>query len=711
MTYLPSLIKKIDNFYSLAASLERLNRFAAPPQAWTMPDDEEYEEEDQPDGLEGEDTGLYSKVMGTADDLSNEKNSYKYEDIANEIRLIAELYKKALQINGGFAQVQNYIKRTMANIDMLIDESEGSVGDDVRDMSDDIIEEMSSDLRRRAKAIPITQQTDESKAKKELEAVKDRFNREEAREEMESQKSVYEKGKPGAETGHVIVKKTAETPQKYAREIARLKESFQTETDPANRQNIEALARTLIQLIEQMKTVKKLEGDVKITPDDPSVVESFKQATVKLDELRRQRFVLRRNINNLLLKDDKKKMIEQQQASRNPEQRKWLQQKIELLDLRLDDKLLRKRDEIKARKALINSMGVIDDHGDFQSLKIPENERMALDRGVMLGRDRTLSKDKYDRIQTVERAKSHGKIGDVSERTKGRAGGGRKYERINQYDVGRATFSGLVDKLSEKINTSAHVARLNVTQEIGADKKNIHNALKPYVDALSKAIQKKNTKAKYEAIKVLKQQMTAWAARAPAIRALEKNVRLLPHFNKLKGELENISGWKSPEGGWQLSPDQKSYIASVMNGAERLIEMYARYYMGQGAPAGASQLSISFDNTVKYLGMVLDQLANETGVTATGVIKPENVQYRVETPSEGAPEELEEAPEERAQNKMQMPVRNLANLLDKEYLFKLAQEAGKEEVDAATADRLADEIFDKLFDQTLEETGIKQLLA
>ncbi len=606
MTYLPSLIKKIDDFYSLAESLTRLKRMAAPPQTWSMPDDPEEEEGEASPGEEF--VGLYPKVM----DVINEINaSESNEDIANELQLIAELYKKAIEINGGYKQVQDYIRRAMANIDMLIDESDGVIGEDVRDLADEVLEDLSSDLRQRAKST-IAPQANEAVALQQLKSTKDAFNSAEARQEIESQKSVYEKGKPGQETGHTIVRKSVETPNKYAKEIARLEEMKQTETDQTAKNSIEYLIGTLKGLIEQMKTVKRLEGELKVSPGDPPTVKAFEEATVELERLRKQRLLFRRKLNESILKDEQTQLRRKMYETRDPREKDWLEQRINLLGLRMNEKLLRKRDMIKALKAKINSTGTLDEKGDFQALTLPEATRQALDAALEAGRGKTLTKDEYDRKQTVERAQEHGKIGPVPVRPKGRVGGGRAGEKIHMYDVSSATFSGLVDKLSERINTSAHVARLNVTQMV-VDKKKVHNELKPFVDAVSKAIQKKDNAAKLTAIKTLKQQMQNRMDKAPAIKALARNIRWLPFFQRMKADLEIVAGWQTDKG-WDLNENKTAFIQNLITGGRKIVDAYRKYYPESG-PKRPNQLEISFDSTVGYMDAVLDQLAERTGIS------------------------------------------------------------------------------------------------
>lgn len=647
MTYIPSLIKRIDNFCILADSMMRLKSLAA-PETWTMPDDPEDEEPSQT--LSGdEDLGLASEIESVAEEISGEA-----DDISNELRLIAVLYRKSLEINGGYNQLAKAISIALANIDTLIDESDGVIGENVRDAAEDILEKTAADLRKRAKS-SISQQADEVQAMNALRSAKQNFNQQEARQEMESQKSVYEKGKPGAETGHGITTKLVpETPEKYAREINSLRASYETETDPKNKEDIAKLAQVLANLISTIKTIKTLQDELKVTPDDEEKVTQFNEATLHLEDLRNQRQSLKRSLNEFLFRKEQAELSRQLMATRNPKEQEWLKEKIELLKLRADPKLLRKRDEIKARKTKINAMGVLDEHGDFQSLTIPENERNILDNAIQLGNTKTLSKINYDRIQTEERARTHGKIGPIVERQKGRVGGGRLGEKINQYDIETATFEGLIDKLSEKVDTAAHVARLNVTQytqTVNNKKVKLHNELKPLVKAIGDTIQNarkireklkteinevkkqqlqqawtKENQSRYDAIKKLneaiKSDLARWAEREVPAKGLEKNVRWIPHFIKAKDALIEIASWKVGNE-WQLTDKQNDKIAQTIISVSRLLERYNLFYGMGTRKRGITPLEISLDSAAQYIKLVISVLKKETLNTQTN--NPQNL--------------------------------------------------------------------------------------
>lgn len=619
MTYLPSLIKKIDDFCSLADSLTRLKRIAQDYSGgYVSPDDPE--DEESPGGDIPGGPGLYQDIIGAANSINgqNEDNGDN-QDVANELFLIAELYKKAIEINGGYSQVKNAMNVALSNIDSLIDD--GGLDENARDIAENIIEEAASDLRQRAKVDP-SKQLPEQVAIRELKAVQQAFNSQEARQEMEGQKSVYEKGKPGAETGHGIAARVPpETPQKYGREIERLQDSLANDPNLRNetsRGYVSQLVNALKGLVAQIPITIAAKDKLKVTPDDKAAQQEFQEAEAKLTELRNIRRDMTRKLNDFL-RDKEIEALQQKmlKPGLTDQEKAWWGAKIKLEALRKSQDLKKGR-QIKLLKDLINSTGRLDKDGDYDPLNIPDDQKRKLIEGIDQEENyqgQKVSKVSYDEKQSLERRQEHGALGDIVRRQKGRRGGGKEDSRLNQYDLDAATFNGLLDKLNEKINTSAHVARLNVTQEVDANKRKVHNGLKTYVDAVSKAIQKKDNKAKLEAIKALKAQMVEWASRAPAIKAMARNVKWLPFFVKIKNDLVTIATWKT-EAGWDLNENKQAFIANVISGSQRLIQAYGRYYQGRGAPKGTVQPEIAFDNTVKYLGDVVKQLTKETGVTA-----------------------------------------------------------------------------------------------
>src|ERR1039457_6412097 len=126
MPYLPSIIKKIDDFYRLTETKSGLKKLAQTYNGGYVSPDEPEEEIDQEPVQDKE--GLYPVVIAKIKELSKEDNE-QYEDIANQVRFIAELYKKALEINGGYSQVINRIITASAEISSCIDDSHGKIGE------------------------------------------------------------------------------------------------------------------------------------------------------------------------------------------------------------------------------------------------------------------------------------------------------------------------------------------------------------------------------------------------------------------------------------------------------------------------------------------------------------------------------------------------------------------------------------------------------
>lgn len=213
-----------------------------------------------------------------------------------------------------------------------------------------------------------------------------------------------------------------------------------------------------------------------------------------------------------------------------------------------------------------------------------------------------IQKIRSDRGRSIFRSKEQGKIGPVPERQKGRRGGGQSGAKIHQFNSELATFFGLSDKLSEKINTAIHVAKQGLTQTITLEKTKTHNELKPYVDQLSKAIQKGNKEMKYEAIRNLKNKIQEHPTRLRELVILEKVARLHPYFLKLKNNLLKISEWVNQHGQILPTPAKMGFVLDTIQYSARLHSIYNRYYPEFG------KTRLPYDATLKSLEVVIGRL-------------------------------------------------------------------------------------------------------
>lgn len=118
MTYLPNLIKRIDEFYKLAAP---------PYTTYTSPE----EDEDVGDT----NLGLYSMIVDKARDIET-------GNVRNDVLLIAELYKKALEMNAGFSTLEALNSNLLSGLNCDTDEEQDAV--------EELLLDIGKDVRKRA---------------------------------------------------------------------------------------------------------------------------------------------------------------------------------------------------------------------------------------------------------------------------------------------------------------------------------------------------------------------------------------------------------------------------------------------------------------------------------------------------------------------------------------------------------------------------------
>jgi hypothetical protein len=648
MTYLPNLIKKIDEFCQRAEDFSTIRRMAA-PNPW---DDPNFGMENEAPSGEGEATTPHF------DELMDAARQVDDPELSEQLTMLAELYRYSLQMGGGYATISRAINNLK---DMYSDGSDSGI--------EYILNGMIKELAKAAGGIKNLSGSDNPSFVQRLAQLKQDIesrNLDERSEALDAYNEEISGAGKGAQTGESeedlaqagltpeqaeIINPAAlgfgnkEDPKTnkgwhtvgsgipyknwkeyYNNERISYATDLASETDPDNRKVLDELIRLLPIISNKTAEALDLSNVLKTDVDKPEEQAKIKaQLDAKRKELQQYKALrqqLKNRIRSSQLQKGEQKLAQEAQVlaeklnSSDPERREKARREIELIKQKSAlNTLAQSNDVYKAKKRnyileMVRSMS----GGAWPSQDWINKQQQKIDEA------KTVKKIEYDRIQTLDRAKEHGKIGPVPKRpSRPGGGGGVPKAKIHQYDIGTATFNGLVDKFSEKINTSAHVARLNVTQEINADKKKVHNQLKPFVDAISKAIQKKDNQAKYEAIKALKVQMVDWSNRATAIKALSRNVKWLPFFNRIKTDFEMISSWKK-ETGWDLNENKKIFIAHVIRGADRIVEAYGRYYRGQGKGAGTTQLEISFDNTVKFLEMITQQLSSETRITGQETI-------------------------------------------------------------------------------------------
>lgn len=661
MTYLPSLIRKIEDFCRLSEDFRTINRFAA-PNPWDDPnfgmESGEASEED------GEDNQTVS--IPYFDDLMNVSHQVEDPGLAQQLRVLAELYRYTISMGGGYAT----IARAITNLkNMYSDGSDSNI--------EFILNGMMKELSKAAGGVAALSGRDNPSFIEKLSQLKSDIENRERAEQSGALDAYNEQiGSPGA-TGETAeeLSEAGLTPEEaeiinpaalgfdnkddpktnkgwhtvgngrpyknwkeyYENEVASYEADRAVETNTDIKNVLTKLIGLLPNISQLTEAALKLTGELKVVPSEAG--EAKKQAILtKLNALKGERRLLRNSIRTSQLKKEKQKLSEELAATRDPREQELLKQKIALNELTTSNDVY-KGDERNRRLALISAMsgGNYPGPQTYQDLlekikeaskkrvsKVAYDAKQSTERALMHGKisneidlkkavleGKITNKQFEDAMRWIEKAKQQGKSTEIIPREKGRKGGGTKGAPINMFDTEQATFPGLVQKFGDKINTSAHVARLNVTQ-IVVDKKKVHNELKPFVDTVSKAIQKKDAAAKLTAIKALKQEMKNRMDKAPAIKALSRNIKWLPFFHKVKADLETIAGWQT-EQGWDLNENKTMFIKNLINNGGKIANDYRNYYPETG-PRRPNQLDISFDNTVAYMDAVLYQLSKRTGV-------------------------------------------------------------------------------------------------
>jgi hypothetical protein len=226
--------------------------------------------------------------------------------------------------------------------------------------------------------------------------------------------------------------------------------------------------------------------------------------------------------------------------------------------------------------------------------------RMELLQKLGAGENNIYSKEYrkiYDRERSLEKAKQKGKITTPVERDPQKGGWG-EHEKRDLYDHDLASFFGMVELLQDKINTGIHYTRLRLTRpKEGGDP-----ILKPYVDAVAKAILDGNVQAKYEAIKTLRQKISETAVSDTALQTLLHSNRLLPFFYQIRDDLKSLKSLKDKKSGdWYINDDAKQLITKIIDRTNRLQAIRNKYY---------DQFRLYFDRPLLVLSDIVDRLNN-----------------------------------------------------------------------------------------------------
>ena len=664
MTFLPSIFKKVDHFVKIAEFYELISR-AAP-----------------------DDNALHAELISAAKQVVNPEVSYTLE-------ILADMYAKALQINGGFNVLYKTVEGIVQDLDPEEEESE---------QVEDLLNKIGASIRMRAR------QADSPQAMREMQAAASDAKRRLAEqapdvpeeEDREDQTSAYEAAlmgdyetpekmfeeeggvakfdptagmKPeeaaqGKGRGYSVGK--AYTYKDWAGVYAREKEKYNQDlngadntvtravrtsrTDDNVRSNLESLIGVLTPLENLTKEALKIEHQMLLETEIPHPKEEKRLADIQREirSLEHQRGLLKRRLSKYYKEAELENLRKQEVATTDLRQKRILQQKVKLQELRLSGAKGYGK-ESKERQRLIDSLTADPNLSDEEVRKHIANIDSASEF------TNKITKAMYDRARTEQKGREAGRGYVPTREPGGGRGGGQAigWKTVHQIDFDKATYPVLLKRFRELNNTITSDAKKYVVRpnEKGDP------ALTPYVDAVSAAIKSKNNVAKFQAINNLKQAIKQTLVAGPSLRGYLWALRLAPHFKSIEEFLFNIKDKQDASGAWNLGEAERSTLRTAVEQLTRMSDIYAKYFPKKAGRYGRSHYLTSVEFYPKLIDYIQKNILQEE-------LEKQAAAFRV---------------------------------LERMMLLKCAQDLETTpQVDDATADREAEQIFEKLFNEELQ---------
>jgi hypothetical protein len=567
MIYLPSLIQKINTFVRSAIFSHNL---ISKGQGYTMPDDPE---EDAPDTERGEDLGLYSKILQAGNQIAD-------ENIRTEVLLIADLYKKALEVNGGY----NFVNKAISNSINLLDDED----DDEQSAVEDLLNEVSKDLRNRSKLAGTATTGDSAASLKALQDAKRDFNNKELAEELQEQrgpnlhdenieapplpdekikddltkydekaKGVFDmsggvnqevgqsKGR-GYRTDHKSFKDWTASyeneRQRYLDEARQIEAKSAQTNGLLGKHDKQALERIkeLVTVLERMRdftfVATQLEKKFAEAPST-EITTQLDEIRDKISEMSKKRNELKANIRSYELRNQLKFMEEDLATVKDPRAKFLLQQKKELHELMLGQGK-NKSEESKLRRQLIDAMS-------------GGNALTGLTFSTM--------------IQKIEDAKNRRKQENAEFKEKNTTTIHNKRDQEGRIE---GKLDGLAIALQQTIASIKNDLRKKIIKKLSSDP----NVLAQFAPYLQKIEAVKGTPAEKQADKDLKSAQSAYAVEDPDIKNFVAESARLYKFRDTINQLHMV-GMLYEEN--ELAPAEKVEITKLYDEGRELLAYYA----------------------------------------------------------------------------------------------------------------------------------------
>lgn len=584
---LPKLIAEIESFYQ-QANQAYLEKRAQTQSGFSMPDDPE---EDQPEGGEsgpGKDTGLYSDITDIAHRVGD-------PGLASELLLIAEMYKKALEIGGGY----NSVNRAITNlINIYMEDEDEDEGSGVEDMLNDV----AKDLRTRAGGPAMLAKPDSPVVMAQLKQLKDEFNARSLGEEIEElnnfqqgeaetsetpemtaarmgQMSAEEAGKGPGRGWHTVNTKRKDWAAGYENERLRYIDLLTEERDPTIKGNLGKLINVLSDLRDQVDIVNNLQSAQSTAPDDKTAA-NLAAAREELKRLRQSRVELKASIRNYELTKSKNKVDAEAGTTRDPREQMRLQQESDLINLMLSTDR-GKTQERNYRRVLVKSMS----GGNWPGT---ETINKLMDKIQEASKSRETIKE-YRERQAREIANKKQTIREDPN------------VRKNVYNWGAMQLDGFITHLSQGILAERKTLKDKI---LGTKNKKVTEAekalFKPYMDAVADAANKKDKAGLVQAVRALRTQIKNAIRLSPEFTRYLISVRSSKFFYTYRDRLKVLQKMGTEiKGG--IGDNEVQYLRDTIAMGDKLISYYSELKI---KPIRGTEYGTGYASPTKTIGLV-----------------------------------------------------------------------------------------------------------
>lgn len=576
MPLLPNLAKRIDSFYKMAEQYRLMSLGAL------------------------NDKELYSELERAAKEVINPEVSYT-------LQILSDMYRKALEINGGF----NTLYLTIQGISEDLDPEEEEL-----DNVENLLMQISNSIKSRAARSDSPGAMRElqmaaSEAKRRLAEQAPDVPEEDDRDEGEmsayeasvlgyggAQQAFEEEGgvakfdptggvspeaaQSGKGRGYSVGK--AHTYKDWANIYAAEKAKYQQDlSGPSNmltgavrtarenaavKFNLNSLIDTLDQLENLTKEIVGLETKISLETEveHPKEQARIDEIRTELETLGKKRESLKRNISRFYKKFEQEN-LEKQVSNVSGTEKLILDLKIKLQKLRLSNAYGYGK-EAEAIKKLIDSL-IADPNLSQEQIR----KHLA---GIARG-EKFKDKVTYDREKTLEKAKLKGvkephlTRKDIQERGVRAPRSGLGMGVIHDYKLSEVALEGLVVHLTQRLATERVVVKQKVTDKLKKLQKD-PAGLKPIMDDIAKAATKKDRAAVLEHTKRLRSKMEEFKQVQPELIQYVISLRSSKFLYQFRDQIKKIPDLlKDPN----ISTEQKeTFIFDAIAMGTKLSEYY-----------------------------------------------------------------------------------------------------------------------------------------